>query len=105
MTIAKRRWSGRMACRFDELRRRESARSAVLFAFDLIEHNGEDLRALPFLDRKAALAWLLHGSKAGKRHRRTGVNAASIRASTLQVRPLGHGPDSPAAVRARVGRL
>jgi len=25
--------------RFDELRRRDSARSAVLFAFDLIEHN------------------------------------------------------------------
>jgi bifunctional non-homologous end joining protein LigD len=34
-------------------------------AFDLIEHNGEDLRALPFLERKAALARLLRGSKAG----------------------------------------
>jgi bifunctional non-homologous end joining protein LigD len=51
--------------RFDELRRRESAKSAVLFAFDLTEHNGEDLRALPFLERKAALARLLRGSKAG----------------------------------------
>jgi bifunctional non-homologous end joining protein LigD len=37
--------------RFDELRRRDSAKSAVLFAFDLIEYDGEDLRALPFLDQ------------------------------------------------------
>ena len=45
--------------RFDELRRREAARTASLYAFDLIEHDGEDLRDLPFLDRKAALARLL----------------------------------------------
>jgi bifunctional non-homologous end joining protein LigD len=32
---------------------------------DLIEHDGEDLRDLPFLDRKAALARLLRNSKAG----------------------------------------
>jgi len=44
--------------RFDELRRREAARSAMLYAFDLIEHDGCDLRDLPFLDRKAALAQL-----------------------------------------------
>src|SRR5215831_8391431 len=45
--------------RFEELRRREAARTAVLYAFDLIEHDGEDLRNLPFLDRRAALARLL----------------------------------------------
>src|SRR5215469_2295907 len=45
--------------RFEELRRREAARTAVLYAFDLIEHDGEDLRNRPFLDRKAALARLL----------------------------------------------
>jgi bifunctional non-homologous end joining protein LigD len=45
--------------RFDELRRRDAARSAILYAFDLIEHDGEDLRDRPFLDRKAALARLL----------------------------------------------
>ena len=50
---------------FDELRRREAARTAVLYAFDLIEHDGEDLRDRPFLDRKAALARLLRGIKAG----------------------------------------
>jgi hypothetical protein len=30
-------------------RRREAARSAILYAFDLIEYDGEDLRNLPFL--------------------------------------------------------
>jgi bifunctional non-homologous end joining protein LigD len=38
---------------FEELSRREAARTAILYAFDLIEHDGEDLRGLPFLDRKA----------------------------------------------------
>jgi hypothetical protein len=44
---------------FDELRRREAAHSAILYAFDLIEHDGQDLRYLPFLDRRAALTRLL----------------------------------------------
>ena len=47
--------------RFEELSRREAARVAILYAFDLIEHDGEDLRNLPFLDRKAALTCLLRG--------------------------------------------
>ena len=51
--------------RFDELRRREAARTAILYAFDLIELDGEDLRNLPFLDRKAALARLLRDTEAG----------------------------------------
>jgi bifunctional non-homologous end joining protein LigD len=42
--------------RFEELSRREAARTAILYAFDLIELDGEDLRNLPFLDRKGALA-------------------------------------------------
>src|SRR5215813_11921867 len=53
--------------RFSELRRSEGAHSAVLYAFDLIEHDGEDLRDLPFLDRKGKLARLLRGIKAGIR--------------------------------------
>jgi ATP-dependent DNA ligase len=48
--------------RFDELRRREAAHSASLYAFDLIEHDGRDLRDLSFLDRKVALALLLRGT-------------------------------------------
>ena len=51
--------------RFEDLSRREAARTAILYAFDLIEHDGEDLRNLPFLDRKAALAWLLRDTEAG----------------------------------------
>jgi bifunctional non-homologous end joining protein LigD len=51
--------------RFEELSRREAARTAILYAFDLIEHDGEDLRNLPFLDRKAALARLLRKTKVG----------------------------------------
>jgi bifunctional non-homologous end joining protein LigD len=48
--------------RFDELRRSEAAHMAMLYAFDLIEHDGRDLRDLPFVDRKAALAMLLRGA-------------------------------------------
>jgi ATP-dependent DNA ligase len=44
---------------------REAARTAILYAFDLIEHDGEDLRHLTFLNRKAALARLLRDAKAG----------------------------------------
>jgi bifunctional non-homologous end joining protein LigD len=51
--------------RFDELRRREAAHSAMPYAFDLIEHDGRDLRDLPFLDRKAALVRLLRDIEAG----------------------------------------
>jgi bifunctional non-homologous end joining protein LigD len=51
--------------RFEELSRREAARTAILYAFDIIEHDGEDLRDYPFLERKAALARLLHDAKVG----------------------------------------
>ena len=51
--------------RFEELSHREGARTAILYAFDLIEHDGEDMRNLPFLDRKATLARLLRNTEAG----------------------------------------
>jgi ATP dependent DNA ligase domain len=51
--------------RFEELSRGEAARPAILYVFDLIEHDGEDLCNLPFLDRKAALARLLRNTRAG----------------------------------------
>ena len=51
--------------RFDDLRRRDAAHKAILYAFDLVEHDAEDLRDRPFLDRKAALARLLRGVEAG----------------------------------------
>ena len=34
----------------------------MLYAFDLIEHEGQDMREHPFLDRKATLARLLRGT-------------------------------------------
>jgi bifunctional non-homologous end joining protein LigD len=51
--------------RFEELSRRAAARTAILYAFDLIELDGKDLRDRPFLDRKAALAQLLRKTEAG----------------------------------------
>jgi ATP-dependent DNA ligase len=51
--------------RFDELQRQAAARTAILYAFDLIEHDGEDLRDRAFLDRKATLARLLRDTEMG----------------------------------------
>ena len=51
--------------RFEDLRRREAAHSAIHYAFDLIELDGGDLRDRAFLDRKATLARLLRDSEAG----------------------------------------
>jgi hypothetical protein len=48
-----------------ELRRRAAAQTAILYAFDLIEHDGEDLHDRPFLERKAELALALRDTKAG----------------------------------------
>jgi hypothetical protein len=58
--------------RFEELSRREAARTAILYAFDLIEHNGEDLRNLPFLDRGAGATAAQHQGRhpAERTHRR-----------------------------------
>jgi ATP-dependent DNA ligase len=57
---------GPTACRrFDELRSREARHAAILYAFDLIEYDREDMRNRPFLDRKAALARLLRETEAG----------------------------------------
>jgi bifunctional non-homologous end joining protein LigD len=44
---------------FDALHRRHKATNAMLYAFDLQEFNGEDLRPLPLAERKAKLARLL----------------------------------------------
>jgi bifunctional non-homologous end joining protein LigD len=50
---------------FDRLRYRRRDASVILFAFDLIEFNGEDLRRTPIEQRKTALAKFL--SRAGPR--------------------------------------
>src|SRR5262249_12402288 len=90
--------------RFDELRRRSAARAAILFAFDLIERNGEDLRDLAFLDRKAVLALLLRDTETGILLAccgRSGGRAVVVRQLVSVVDPsLG----SPPPVRVRFGR-
>jgi bifunctional non-homologous end joining protein LigD len=63
---ARRLCSGRTACHGStSFPVRGAAQTAILHAFDLIEHDGGDLRNLPFLDRKAALARLLRETEAG----------------------------------------
>jgi bifunctional non-homologous end joining protein LigD len=48
---------------FHALRSRRRGHEAVLFAFDLIEHDGDDLRDLPLIDRKRRLARLIGRTK------------------------------------------
>ena len=42
---------------------RRRGHEAVLYAFDLIEHDGDDLRGLPLIERKRRLARLLGRAK------------------------------------------
>jgi bifunctional non-homologous end joining protein LigD len=50
---------------FDALHRRGTVTEAMLYAFDLLELDGEDIRHLPLLDRKRRLARLLGGRRLG----------------------------------------
>jgi bifunctional non-homologous end joining protein LigD len=50
---------------FDQLQRRNGAKRAMLYGFDLIELDGVDLRSRPLLERKTALAELIDGTKSG----------------------------------------
>jgi ATP-dependent DNA ligase len=84
--------------RFEELRRWEGDRTTILYAFDLIERkrpfsrielDGEDLRDLPFLDRKAALARLLRNTKAAV------LELHKLTKRRLQDRPSDQAPGEP----------
>ena len=48
---------------FHALRSQRRGHEAVLYAFDLIEHDGNDLRDLPLIERKRRLARLLGKAK------------------------------------------
>jgi bifunctional non-homologous end joining protein LigD len=50
---------------FDALHRRGTVTEAMLYAFDVLELNGEDLRGLPLGDRKRRLVRLLGGRRLG----------------------------------------
>jgi bifunctional non-homologous end joining protein LigD len=52
-----------MASIFDALHRRGTVTEAMLYAFDLLVLDGEDLRGLPLADRKKRLARLLGGRR------------------------------------------
>ena len=69
--LADRRGGGccdeRGLARFDVLRRRRNEAVAFLYAFDLLELNGADLRPEPIEVRKATLASILRKSRPGVR--------------------------------------
>jgi bifunctional non-homologous end joining protein LigD len=50
---------------FDALHRRGTVTEAMLYAFDLLELDGEDLRGSPLVDRKKRLARLLGSRRLG----------------------------------------
>jgi bifunctional non-homologous end joining protein LigD len=50
---------------FDALHRRGTVTEAMMYAFDLLELDGENLRAMPLVDRKLRLARLLSGRRLG----------------------------------------
>ena len=52
---------------FEHLRRKPTGRHVLLYAFDLLELDGADLRREPFATRKATLASLLRGGLPGLR--------------------------------------
>jgi ATP-dependent DNA ligase len=108
---------------FDALHRRGTVSEAMLYAFDLLALDGEDLRALPLGDRKKRLARLLARRRVGivlSEH--TAEDGATIFAQACKMglegivskrlsAPYRSGPsrdwikvknpDSPAMVRAR----
>jgi bifunctional non-homologous end joining protein LigD len=110
---------------FDALHRRHKATDAMLYAFDLLEHDGKDLRALPLDKRKAKLARLLarapvgiafnehtdedgatvfrHACKLGLEGIVSKRLSAPYRSGTSRDWLKVKNPDSPAMVRHREG--
>jgi bifunctional non-homologous end joining protein LigD len=54
-----------MASRCSALHRRRKAGEAILYAFDLLDLNGQDLRLLPLGERKSRLEELLAQASTG----------------------------------------
>ena len=68
---------------FEQLRRK--GKHVFLYAFDLLELDGQDLRRDPLETRKATLASLLHGSLPGE----SGIRAGSECRKIAPVQPRG----------------
>jgi bifunctional non-homologous end joining protein LigD len=112
--------------RFNALHRRHKASNALLYAFDLLELNGEDLRPLPLGAREAKLARLLARKPVGIAfNEHTDEDGATVFQHACKLgfegivskrltAPYRSGPsrdwlkvknpDGPAMVRAREGR-
>jgi bifunctional non-homologous end joining protein LigD len=65
---------------FDALHRHGTVSEAMLYAFDLLELDGEDLRALPLAERKKRLARLVGKRRLGIVPPRTAPRSSSRRA-------------------------
>jgi hypothetical protein len=61
------RWGRRLVAISMSCAKGEAAHPTMIYAFDLIEHDGDELRDRPFLERKTALARLLRNTGAGVR--------------------------------------
>ena len=61
---------GEVTLDFHPLRNQRRGSEAVLFAFDLTEHGGDDLGNLPLIDHKRRLAELIGKAQAASRHAR-----------------------------------
>ena len=48
---------------FNALRSKRRGHEAVLYAFDLLEHDGDDLRDLPLIERKRRLSRLIGSAR------------------------------------------
>jgi bifunctional non-homologous end joining protein LigD len=71
---------------FDALHRRGTVSEAMLYAFDILEIDGEDLRPLPLLDRKRRLAKLVGKRRVGiVQSDHTGEDGAAIFAQACRM--------------------
>ena len=73
---------------FRALRSRRRGHEAVLFAFDLTEHDGGDLRDLPLIDGKRRLAELIrrHAGRTNCISQKTGVAQYALRSQRERAR-------------------
>ena len=67
---------------FDALHRRGTVSEAMMYAFDLLELDGEDLRALPLLDRKSAWRGCWAGAASASSSATTPTRTAPCSSST-----------------------
>jgi bifunctional non-homologous end joining protein LigD len=111
---------------FDAIHRRHKANDAILYAFDLLELNGKDLRPMPLSERRTKLAQLLARAPTGiVFNEHTNEDGAVVFRNACKMglegivskhltAPYRSGPsrdwikvknpDSPAVVRAHEGR-